>query len=161
MRVFLPALATLMASCLTFGQQAQQQTQQPQQPRERNKFIVELEKQIAGKDSLPAEQVFKSIETFKGRPAANVLRTMEFVITPALGVECNHCHVEGKWESDEKAPKLTARKMFKMVGEVSKLLKENVGEKQFATCYMCHHGSAEPVKGVGGGRGARREAPRQ
>jgi len=147
----------LFVSCCAFGQQAQQAPQQ-QPPRERNKFILELEKQIAGKDSLPAEQVFKNIETFKGRPAALVLRTMENTISIALGVDCNHCHVEGKWESDEKTPKATTRKMFKMVGEVSKLLKEAVGERQFATCYMCHRGAPEPIKGLGRG-GPRREGP--
>jgi len=157
MRISLTVFFAMLTCSLAPAQQTpqpapQQQGQQPQQPRERNKFILELEKQIAGKDTLPAEQVFKNIEAMKGRPAGNLLRIMEFGWSASLGVECNHCHVEGKWESDEKAPKTTARKMSKMLGEVTKLIKEAVGEKQFATCYMCHRGSPEPVRNVRAGQ---------
>ena len=122
-------------------------SQQPaqQQPRERNKFLVDLEKEIAGKENLPAEQVFKNIDVFKGQQAVRVLRVMEFAFMPGLGVECNHCHVEGKWESDEKTPKATARKMWKMQPEVKKLVKDAAGDKAEINCYTCHRGNVEPA----------------
>ena len=51
--------------------------QQTAQPPQRNRNILALEKQIAGKEQLPAEQVFENIQTFKGMPAIQVLQIME------------------------------------------------------------------------------------
>jgi hypothetical protein len=130
----------ILAATLSFSQQPTKQ-----EPRERSKFLVDLEKEIAGKENLPAEQVFKNIDVFKGQQAARVLRVMEFAFTPGLGVECNHCHVEGKWENDEKTAKTTARKMWKMLPEVKKLVKDAAGEKAEINCYTCHRGNVEPA----------------
>lgn len=129
----------------TAGPTIAQPSAQQQQPRERNKFLVDLEKEIAGKENLPAEQVFKNMEIFKGQPASRVLRVMEFAFAPGLGVECNHCHVEGKWESDEKEPKAKARGMWKMQPEVNKLVKGIAGEKAAVNCYTCHRGEETPA----------------
>ena len=140
--------ASLLLALTTGAMVAQQQPPMQQQPpRERNKFILELEKQIAGKDSLPAEEVFKNIQTFKGQQAQRILRIMEFGWSPALGVECNHCHVEGKWESDETEAKGTARKMSNMVGEVTRMVKAITDEHASVTCYTCHRGDVKPARG--------------
>jgi len=39
---------------------------------------------------------------------------MQF-IAASLGVKCDHCHAEGHFDSDEKKPKETARKMMTMM----------------------------------------------
>jgi len=142
----------IFAATLSFSQQPGKQ-----EARERSKFLVDLEKEIAGRENLPAEQVFKNIEIFKGQPASRVLRVMEFAFAPGLGVECNHCHVEGKWESDEKKPKNTARNMWKMQPEVKKLVKGAAGENAEINCYTCHRGNVEPALTPAGR--PRREGP--
>jgi hypothetical protein len=114
--------------------------------RERNKNIVTLEESIKGRENDVAEQVWKNIELFKGQPASRVLRVMEFAFTPALGVGCDHCHEPGKWESDEKKPKQTARKMWAMQREVSQQIKMITGKENAAiNCTTCHRGDTTPA----------------
>lgn len=78
---------------------------------EKNPFVAALEKQIAGQENKPAEEVFKNIQLLKGRPAVAVLRMMQVAFNGALGVDCTHCHTPGQWEKDDKEAKQTARKM--------------------------------------------------
>ena len=61
-----------------------------------------------------AEQVFKNVKVLKGIPASELIPAMQF-ITASLGVKCDHCHAEGHFDSDEKKPKETARKMMAMM----------------------------------------------
>src|SRR5947209_20521440 len=58
-----------------------------------------------------AEDVFKSIETFKGKPATQVLLAMN-AIRGSLGVSCTYCHTQFEWEKNDKPAKETTRKMF-------------------------------------------------
>ena len=121
------------------------QEQSQQQP-ERNKRIIALEEAIKGKEQLPAEQVFKNIELFKGMPAGRVLRIMEMAFSPALGVTCDFCHVEGKWESDDKDKKTIARKMWRMQRELSEQIREIVDRENAAVnCTTCHRGMTKPA----------------
>src|SRR5579884_2103364 len=60
-----------------------------------------------------AEEQFKNIQALKGTPADQLFPAMQF-ITASLGVDCEFCHVQGKFESDDKRTKLTARKMIAM-----------------------------------------------
>lgn len=87
----------------------------------------------------PAEQVYENIEIFKGQPAANVMRAM-VSWTRLLGVDCTYCHVNDRWEKDDKQEKQTARKMFRMVDLVNKYLESNQ-----VTCYTCHRGKPKPA----------------
>ena len=113
---------------------------------ERNPAILALEKEIAGKEQTPAEQVFKNIQTFKGMPAIRVLRIMEQAFVPNLGVECTHCHVDGDWASDDKRPKLTARGMWTLRADVQEQVRKVTGNADaVVTCYTCHKGSAKPT----------------
>ena len=138
-------MISILAILLTGGP-----TQDPA-PRERNKNIVALEESIKGKENEPAEQVWKNIELFKGQPASRVLRVMEFAFTPALGVSCDHCHEPGRWESDEKKPKLTARKMWAMQRELSQKLKTITGKENAAVnCTTCHRGDLTPALNLQG-----------
>jgi hypothetical protein len=112
---------------------------------QKNPEIAALEQQIAGKEQLPAEQVFKNIQTFKGRPAISVLRVMEQAFVPNLGVECSYCHVEKQYDSDEKNAKKVAREMWVMRAQVQQEAQKASGNpKAVVTCYTCHKGKPKP-----------------
>ena len=66
-----------------------------------------------------AEDVFKSIEIFKGKPATQVLIAMN-AISGNLGVSCTYCHTQFEWEKNDKPAKGTTRKMFRMIAFIDK-----------------------------------------
>jgi hypothetical protein len=120
--------------------------QPPGQEREKHPQIAKLEQAIAGKENLPAEQVFKNIQTFTGMPASRVLAIMEQAFVPNLGVNCSHCHTPGQWELDDKNPKKIARNMWAMRAEWQEEVRKASGnEKAVVTCYTCHKGQAKPA----------------
>ena len=76
-------------------------------------------------------------------------------ITAALGVQCGYCHVfEGPgnpandFASDTKAPKLVARVMMQMTGEINQKLAANIkkpaDQLTQVGCMTCHRGEAIP-----------------
>jgi photosynthetic reaction center cytochrome c subunit len=88
-----------------------------------------------------AAQAFKNVQVLQNIPASQLIPAMQF-IAASLGVECEYCHVEGKFESDDKKPKATAREMMKMMITINQ---ENFDGKREVTCYSCHRGSTRPV----------------
>jgi len=96
----------------------------------------------------PSAEVYKNIQVAKSIPAGRLMRMMG-VFTIVLGVECDHCHVEGRWDSDEKKPKQTARKMIQMVGAIAA---DHFEGKPQVACWTCHRGASKPPRSV-------REAP--
>jgi hypothetical protein len=66
---------------------------------------------------------------------------MQF-ISASLGVDCAFCHVQDKFEADDKPPKKTAREMIAMQAMINK---ESFRGQRQVTCYSCHRGSARPV----------------
>ena len=88
-----------------------------------------------------AEQAFKNIQALQGTPADQVFPAMQF-IAASLGVECDFCHVEGKFDSDDKPAKKTARKMIAMTLAINK---DSFNSRKEVTCYSCHRGSHDPV----------------
>ena len=70
--------------------------------------LAEVARQIAGRESKPAEKVFKNIQRLQGIEAARLLRAMNSW-SRALDVSCTHCHVVDQWEKDDKTAKQTAR----------------------------------------------------
>src|SRR5258708_3558160 len=97
-----------------------------------------------GKENLPAEQVFHNIEILKGKPASRLPEMMKS-LNRLLGVQCTYCHVAGAWEKEEPEPKRTARRMFKMVGNISEKYFDGRDE---VTCWTCHRGSPKPPNGA-------------
>jgi photosynthetic reaction center cytochrome c subunit len=87
------------------------------------------------------EETFKNIQVLKGVPADQLMPAMGF-IAASLGVGCDHCHVAGAFEKDDKKPKQMARQMMQMMFAINK---ENFEGRREVTCYSCHHGSNEPV----------------
>jgi photosynthetic reaction center cytochrome c subunit len=92
-------------------------------------------------DSKPAEQVYKNIIELKGTPADQIGPAMQF-ISASLGVTCDFCHVQGRFDADDKGPKKTAREMIAMQNMINKNAFH--GRTQ-VTCNTCHRGSARPV----------------
>ena len=88
-----------------------------------------------------AEQVYKNITQLKGTPADQLNAAMQF-ISVSLGVECENCHVAGKYEADDKGAKRTAREMMAMTAAINK---DSFRGQQTITCYSCHRGSERPV----------------
>ena len=89
----------------------------------------------------PAEQVYKNIQVLKGTPADQIIPAMQFM-TSSLGVRCEHCHVEGAFDKDDKKPKKMAREMMQMMFALNQ--NSFKGERE-VTCYSCHRGAARPV----------------
>lgn len=118
--------------------------QDPSQP-PKNKHVAAIEQQIAGKEQQPAEQVFKDIRVFKGRPAIGVLRVMELAFNANLGVDCDHCHSVEDWASGVKRQRDIAREMWILRAEVQEKLRKITGKDDLpVTCYTCHKGQAKP-----------------
>ncbi len=113
---------------------------------------------------------------------ANLIPTMRS-FNAALGVECNHCHVQGNFASDDKPQKETARKMIVMArdinakyfgsdamagsaagsphegavpaaGQSSTPDAAPMTAKMNVTCYTCHHGAVHPMTAAAGAPGA-------
>jgi hypothetical protein len=64
------------------------------------------------------------------------------LISASLGVECDFCHVEGKFEADDKPAKKTARTMIAMTLSINK---DSFKGRKEVTCYSCHRGNTDPV----------------
>src|SRR5215471_16766266 len=62
--------------------------------------------------------------------------------TQALGVKCDHCHVDDK-ASDENPKKLIARNMIQMVKDINSKFPD--ASKTYVTCYTCHNGHVTPM----------------
>jgi hypothetical protein len=87
------------------------------------------------------DQAFKNIQVLKNLPEDQLIPAMQFV-SASLGVGCDFCHVQGKFDLDDKKPKLTARKMMQMVAAINK---DNFDGHREVTCNSCHAGSVHPV----------------
>ncbi|MEO5929784.1 MAG: photosynthetic reaction center cytochrome c subunit family protein, partial [Candidatus Kapaibacterium sp.] len=66
-----------------------------------------LPEDTTDRGSLPAEKVYKNIQTLRGISARELLGTMTFM-SGALGVRCGFCHAHDDFSSDEKPEKKTA-----------------------------------------------------
>jgi hypothetical protein len=116
-----------------------------------NRFVQQISQSIAGKENLPAEQVFKNIQHLKGVPASRLLRIMNGGYSRALGVNCTHCHVEQDFASEDKRPKRAAREMALMHRSIN----EQLGKMQHLeprpqraiNCSTCHRGAINPMAG--------------
>jgi hypothetical protein len=134
-------LLSLGAGDRVSGAAAQQQQSQEKPPAQKGQEDVPVIVIPPGKEDAPAEEVFKNIEILKGK-AAKRLPGMMNALNGLLGVPCAHCHVKDDWAKEEPAAKLTARKMFHMIGDINDSYFDH-GNK--VSCWTCHHGSPQPA----------------
>lgn len=125
-------------------QQAPPQFQMPPASPETLQHLDTLRKQIAGKETLPASEVFKNIQVLKDAPAGRLLAVMRVAYAASLGVECSHCHVPGEWEKDDKEPKAVARKMWAFMLETNQRLAA-IRKGAGINCTTCHRGQTKPA----------------
>ena len=111
--------------------------------------IATLKEQIKGHENDPATAVFKNIKTMTTVPAGRLLSIMEFGFGRSLGVDCTHCHIAGKWESEEKPEKQIARDMSDMTTKINKELLKNIKNLKdpnpIVNCTTCHRGQVKPA----------------
>jgi hypothetical protein len=95
-----------------------------------------------------AEDQFKNIQSFKGAAASEIVPAMQFM-SASLGVDCDFCHTQKGFDSDEKKEKGAARKMIAMTREINA---SNFGGEKQVTCVTCHGGHTKPmnIPNVGG-----------
>lgn len=113
--------------------------------------IAKLREQIKGHEQEPSTSVFKNIQTpmVKALSAGRVLSVMEFGFSRSLGVDCTHCHIADKWESDDKPQKQVTRDMAAMMarinGELLPAVKNLKSDKPVVNCTTCHRGEVKPA----------------
>lgn len=65
--------------------------------------------------------------------------------TAALGVNCQFCHVQGNFPSDDNPKKEVARHMIQMVDGLNAQFNAAMSDtKAHISCYTCHRGDQEP-----------------
>jgi hypothetical protein len=104
--------------------------------------LAKLREQIKGKESEPAETVFKNIQILKGRPAAQVLGIMQMGFSRSLGVNCTHCHTPEDWSSESKNKKQIAREI-----EFQTMIKEKQSEKLNSWLESCKNCGVKELVG--------------
>jgi len=124
-RFAVAVLATLVGGTLTLGAQGGQGGPPPAPP----------------KPGQLAPDYFKNIKVLKTVPADQVRTQMEY-FTASLGVQCNFCHVQGQFDSDDNPRKDRARKMMAMVDRFN----DSPANDITVTCATCHHGHVPPER---------------
>jgi Photosynthetic reaction centre cytochrome C subunit len=116
----------------------------------RDSASANILRSIAGRETQPAESVFKNIKILKGVPAGRLVNIMNMGFGRSLGVSCGFCHVPGKWDLDDKEEKKTARLMFAMVMTINTDYMSKVpndrGAPPVVNCFTCHRGNAHPIQ---------------
>jgi len=87
-----------------------------------------------------AGEKFKNITVLNDMPADQLGKVMN-IFSASLGKNCSFCHVEDKFDLDEKKEKATAREMIKMTVELNK---EHFRGRPEISCNTCHGGKERP-----------------
>ena len=119
----------------------------PQQEKE-NAHVTEMIKALGENAKKPAGEVFRNVQLMKDVPADRFLRIMDVGYRQSLGVSCDYCHVEDRWEADEKRPKRAAREMIlmtRMINEHLGKLTEIDTQDAAVNCTTCHRGYVKPA----------------
>jgi hypothetical protein len=107
--------------------------------------VLEKQPDSAGEPLRKPEQTagerFKNLQIMQGAPASSLLDTMR-AFTVALGTDCEFCHVQGKFDADDKPEKKMARKMMIMARAINQQAFEG---KMEVRCYTCHQGQHHPA----------------
>lgn len=86
---------------------------------------------------------YKNVKTeaLKTLPASEFINQMRYFAW-SLNRDCEFCHVQRKFDADDKEEKRTARQMIDMVAAVDKNHFEGHPEVR---CFTCHEGHAHPL----------------
>ncbi|MFN2316430.1 MAG: photosynthetic reaction center cytochrome c subunit family protein [Gemmatimonadales bacterium] len=125
---------------------AQAQAQDTLQPK-RDAAMELVLRDIAGKEELPAKEVFANLKLLGDVPAGRLLRIMNQGYSRNLGVTCDYCHDTDDYGSDDKREKETARAMIRLTGTIAGELRQIPSiksENPVVNCGTCHRGVARP-----------------
>lgn len=89
----------------------------------------------------PAREVYRNVLSMPNSPAGSLAMTMS-VFAGALGVSCDYCHVPGRWDSDDKPAKQTARLMLRLFDQIPPYFEKS--RQPGMQCYTCHQGEPTP-----------------
>ncbi len=150
MGLLVALVAVAFANVSPWVQDSQQQPGPPASPPfDQAAAVAQVKSAIAGKEEMPAVEVFKNIQQYKGATAGRLLRIMEFGFSRSLGVDCTHCHVPGQWELEDKVTKQIARDMSVMVGKINnehlKKIPNLKSTNPSVNCTTCHRGQTRPA----------------
>ena len=109
----------------------------------------EVRAKIKGVENAPADSAFENIKVFKGLTAGQLVNAMEMGHSRALGARCTHCHVEGRYGSEDKPQKEVARAMAAMQKTINDSLLARIpdlkSKKPMVNCTTCHRGQIKPA----------------
>ena len=120
----------------------------PEDPPKENPIVTDMIKALGANAKKPAGEVFRNVQLMKDVPADRFLRIMDTGYRQSLGVSCDYCHVEDRWEADEKRPKRAAREMIAMMAMINKhlgSLTEIDTQDASVNCTTCHRGYVKPA----------------
>ncbi len=83
---------------------------------------------------------FENVSALSDMPADQMGKVMN-MMSAALGVNCNYCHVGTDFAKEQAPHKDVAREMLEMTLSINR---EHFGGKTTVTCYTCHRGQAVP-----------------
>ena len=96
------------------------------------------DKQDKGKRPPPGPPTNLKVLKVTTRPeVVAIMRTY----TAGLGVQCEHCHVQGNFASDDNPKKEIARHMITMTANINTNFPDG---KVHVACFTCHRGEVEP-----------------
>ena len=99
--------------------------------------------------SVPSPVVqWKNVQVLNDVTANEMNRTMVAMtawVSPKQG--CDYCHNQTNFGSDEKYPKVVARRMIEMTRHVNNDYKSHV-QSTGVTCFSCHRGNPVPANGI-------------
>ena len=81
------------------------------------------------------------VDALKDLPASEFINEMHYFAW-SLGKQCTFCHVEHKFDADDKKEKKTARKMVEMAVAINE---HNFESHPVVRCFTCHEGHAHPL----------------
>jgi hypothetical protein len=89
-----------------------------------------------------AETHFKNVKTsLKTLPESEFINSMHY-FSWSLGKNCEFCHIQHKFDSDDKKEKKTARKMIDMTASIDR---DHFEGHPDVRCFTCHEGHSHPL----------------
>ena len=85
---------------------------------------------------------FKNVQILKHVTDKKEMRLIMKAQAKALGVKCTYCHVQGKFDLDDKEHKRKARDMMRMTQDINERYFPKAEES--ISCWTCHRGHDEP-----------------
>jgi photosynthetic reaction center cytochrome c subunit len=105
--------------------------------------------EIRGRETQPAESVYREIRLLKGVAAGRLLRVMDVGYGRSLGVGCAYCHVPGNYAAEDSSRKAVAREMWRLMFHINTEHLARIeglrSDTARVNCTTCHRGTTKPA----------------